>query len=96
GIFVEALRQVSFRLAPFDAREARAMIDEVPAFGRLVTKLYAGHDAAALLVPLLLRLSHLATDIGDAVEEIDVNPVILDPASGRAVIVDALITRRQT
>jgi acyl-CoA synthetase (NDP forming) len=96
GIFVEALRQVSFRLAPFDAREARAMIDEVPAFGRLVTKLYAGHDAAALLVPLLLRLSQLATEIGDAVEEIDINPAILDPASGTAVIVDALITRRQT
>ena len=96
GIFVEAIRQVSFRLAPFNAREARAMIDEVPAFGRLVTKLYAGHDAAALLVPLLLRLSQLATEIGDVVEEIDINPVILDPASGKAVIVDALITRRQT
>jgi hypothetical protein len=72
------------------------MIDEVPAFGRLVTKLYAGRDAAALLVPLLLRLSQLATEIGDAVEEIDINPAILDPASGTAVIVDALITRRQT
>ena len=95
GIFVEAIRQVSFRLAPFDAREARAMIDEVPAFGRLVTKLYGGRDAAALLVPLLLRLSQLATDVGDAVEEIDINPVILDPASGRTVIVDALIARRQ-
>jgi len=93
GIFVEAIRQVSFRLAPFDTREARAMIDEVPAFGRLVTKLYEGRDGAALLVPLLLRLSQLATDVGNAVDEIDINPVILDPAEGRAVIVDALITR---
>jgi len=96
GIFVEALRQVSFRLAPFDAREARAMIDEVSAFGRLMTKLHARHDAAAVLVPLLLRLSQLATEIGDAVEEIDINPAIVDPVSGSAVIVDALITCRQT
>ena len=72
------------------------MIDEVSAFGRLMTKLYARHDAAAVLVPLLLRLSQLATEIGDAVEEIDINPAIVDPVSGSAVIVDALITCRQT
>jgi succinyl-CoA synthetase beta subunit len=93
GIFVEALRQVSFRAAPVDEHEARAMIDEISAFGRIVLKLYAGTDGAALIVPLLVRLSQLAADIGDAIDEIDVNPVIVDPAAGKAVIVDALIVR---
>jgi len=95
GVFVEAVRQVSFRLAPLTERDARAMIEEVPAFGRLLAKLHPGGRAADLVVPLLMRLSELAIDVGGAVEEIDVNPVILDVAAGTAVIVDALIVPRR-
>ena len=91
GIFVEAIRQVSFRLAPITERDARAMIAEVPAFGRLLAKLYPGSGAESLVVPLLMRLSELATDVGHAIEDIDINPVILDAAAGTAVIVDALV-----
>ena len=95
GVFVEAIRQVSFRLAPLTERDARAMIAEVPAFGRLLAKLHPGHDADKLVIPLLMRLSALAVDVGHAVEEIDVNPVILDVARASAVIVDALVVRRR-
>lgn len=91
GVFVEAIRQVSFRMAPLAERDARAMIREVPAFGRLLGELHRGNVAEDLLVPLLMRLSDLAVDLSHAVEEIDINPVILDPAAGIAVIVDALI-----
>ncbi len=96
GVFVEAIRQVSLRLAPLAEREARAMIDEVPAFGRLLDKLNPGSGARDVVVALLLRLSDLAVDVGDAVEEIDINPVMLDAAAGTAVIVDALIVRQRT
>jgi acetate---CoA ligase (ADP-forming) len=91
GIFVEALRQVSLRLAPISEADARAMIAEVPAFGRLLEKLHPGSRATDVVADLLLRLSAVAADIGDAVEDIDINPVILDPAAGTATIVDALI-----
>ena len=91
GIFVEALRQVSMRLAPFDEREARSMIAEIPAFGRIFEKLYPGKNPETLVLPLLLKLSELAVEIGGDIEDIDINPVILDPASDRATIVDALI-----
>lgn len=91
GIFVEAIQQVALRMAPIAEGEAKAMIAEVPAFGRLLAKLHPGSDAEALVVPLLLRLSELAVDLGGAVDEIDINPVILDPVAGKAVIVDALI-----
>ena len=91
GIFVEAIRQVSMRLAPFNEREARSMIAEIPAFGRLFEKLYPGKKPEALVLPLLLKLSDLALEIGDDIEDIDINPVILDPALDRATIVDALI-----
>jgi acyl-CoA synthetase (NDP forming) len=95
GVLVEALRQVSFRLAPFAEREARAMIGEVSAFGRLLAKLHPGSGAVDLVVQLLMCLSALAAGIGHAVDEIDVNPVILDAAAGTAVIVDALIVPRR-
>jgi len=80
-----------FCMAPLAERDAREMIREVPAFGRLLGKLHRGSVAEDLLVPLLMRLSDLAVDLSHAVEEIDINPVILDPAAGMAVIVDALI-----
>ena len=91
GVFVEAIRQVSLRMAPLTEREARAMIAEVPAFGRLLEKLHPGSGAGNVVVPLLMRLSDRAMDDGDAVEDIDINPVIIDAAAGTAVIVDALI-----
>lgn len=96
GVFVEAIRQVSFRMAPLTARDAREMIKEVPACGRLLERLHPGSVAESVLVPLLTRLSELAIDIGHAVEEIDINPVIIDPATGEAVIVDALIVPLST
>jgi acyl-CoA synthetase (NDP forming) len=99
GIFVEAIRQTSLRLAPITESDVKAMIREVPAFGRLIEKFHKNSSIEKLVVELLLRLSDLAADIGDAVEEIDINPVILDPgsekAAGKATVVDALIVSRK-
>jgi acetate---CoA ligase (ADP-forming) len=99
GIFVEAIRQTSLRLAPISERDAMDMMREVPAFGRLIEKFHKNSNTEKLVVELLMRLSELAADIGDAVEEIDINPVILDPGSeksaGKATVVDALIVSRK-
>lgn len=57
GIFVEAIRQVSLRLAPLTERDAREMIAEVPAFGRLIEKLHPGSDAETVVTGLLLNRS---------------------------------------
>lgn len=94
GIFVEAIRQVALRLAPLTERDAREMIAEVPAFGRLLEKLHPGSAAQDVVARLLLTLSDLALDIGADIDEIDINPVILDAPAGRATIVDALIVPR--
>ena len=91
GVFTEVLQQVALRRAPLAERDARDMIAEVEAFGRLCAKLHPGADAARLVVPLLMQLSRAALDLADAVGDIDVNPVILDPAAGTAVIVDAMM-----
>jgi acyl-CoA synthetase (NDP forming) len=93
GILVEAIRQVALRVAPLGVDDARAMIAELPALQRMAEKLQPGFDAAAMLVPLLLRLSDLALELGDRVAAIDINPLLLDPVAGTAVAVDALIER---
>lgn len=103
GILVEAIGQIALRQAPLGESEARAMIAEVPAFARIVEKMHPGSDIVQTVVALLTRLAVLATDVGHAIDDIDINPVILDAVAGTAVIVDALIvpnrdpshTRRQ-
>jgi len=43
---------------------------------------------------MLLRLSQLAVELADDIAELDLNPVIVDAATMRATIVDALIIAR--
>jgi acyl-CoA synthetase (NDP forming) len=83
GILVEALDDVVFRAAPFDAGEAGAMIDEVR--GRRLFEAVRGRPAVnrASLVDLLVRVSELAADRAE-VAELDLNPVILS-ARGAAI-----------
>ncbi|MFI4987196.1 MAG: acetate--CoA ligase family protein [Alphaproteobacteria bacterium] len=95
GVLVEAIRAFSLRVAPLSEGEARGMIEDVPALRRILEKCCeGGFDAASLVAPLLLRLSDLVAELEDEIEEIDLNPVILDPRSSRAVVVDALVVRR--
>ena len=94
GIFVEAIRQVSMRLAPITESCARQMVAEVPALSAMLGRVANGYDPTPLLAPLLVRLSNLATEIGDEIEEVDLNPIMLDCAANKAVAADALIIRR--
>ena len=95
GVLVEALRQVSLRLVPIGEADAREMIEDVPVLKAILEKQGGAKDAVATLVRLLLRLSELAVELDDEIEELDLNPVILEPASARATVVDALIVRRK-
>jgi acetyltransferase len=74
GIYVEALRDVAFRVAPFDRRDAREMIGEIRAYSLL--RGVRGEPSADLeaLVEALLRLSQLVVDFPDIVE-FDINPL---------------------
>lgn len=83
GIFVEALNDVAFRLAPLDELDAEAMIHEVRA--HRVFDGVRGRPPCDLvsLVDLLIRISELAADRPEVVE-LDLNPVFL-LARGAAV-----------
>jgi acetyltransferase len=89
GIFVEALRDVSFRIAPLSRTDAEEMIDEIA--GHRVLRGVRGRPAAdrAAIVDALLRVSRLVTDHRDEIAELDVNPLVVFSKGAKAV--DALI-----
>jgi acetyl-CoA synthetase len=92
GILVELLRDSATALAPVGAAEAHAMLDRLR--GAKLLDGFRGlppvdRDA---LVAVIRRVSELAADQADRIEEIDVNPLIC--AGPRITAVDALIVRR--
>ena len=92
GIFVEALKDVTFRAAPFDEAEARAMIESVAAFP-LLTGL-RGQPPADLdaLAAALSRLSLFAAANADTIESLDLNPFLVRPDG--ALALDAVLVPR--
>jgi succinyl-CoA synthetase beta subunit len=94
GVFTEALHQVAVRLAPIAEAEARAMVAAVPAVAAMIAARGGDRQAVETLVGLLLRLSELAVELEDDIEELDLNPLIVDAAAAQATVVDALIVAR--
>ena len=87
GIYVELLKDVAFRVAPFSRAETLAMIGETHA-GKLLAGLRgqppADIDAVAEVIE---RVARLALD-QPRIQEIDVNPLVVYPAGQGALAVD--------
>jgi hypothetical protein len=94
GIHAELLRDVRCALPPFDAAAARRIVDGL----RLRPLLDGRRGSAAVDIDAYCtaaaQLSALAVAIGDAIEEIDVNPIIVHPQGCMGV--DALVRPRAT
>ena len=89
GIYVEVMRDITFRVPPVDAPTARAMLGELR--GYKILEGVRGMPPADIeaLVDCIVRLSWLAADHGDTISELDVNPLTMLPAGAKAV--DALL-----
>ena len=76
GIYVEALRDVVYRLAPFDRRVAREMIGEIR--GHNLLRGVRGERPSDLetVAEALLRLAQLVMDFPEIVE-FDINPLVV-------------------
>lgn len=96
GVFVEAFKDVAFRIAPFGVAEARAMINEVK--GRILLTGLRGQPPADedALADAVSRLSVYAARHADAIESIDINPFVVLPRGAGAMALDALIVPRLT
>ena len=88
GIFVEAFRDVVFRIAPIDERQACRMLDLLRGSAALgAIRGHAPVDRAAL-AGVLQRLSQLALDFPEIIE-LDINPLIAHPRG--VIAVDARV-----
>ena len=89
GVFVEVLKDVTFRVAPFGPEEAHRMIDEIR--GRAVLDGARGAPPADIdaLANAISTLSIFAAENSDTIQTIDINPFLALPKG--AVAVDALI-----
>lgn len=91
GVLVEVLKDVVFRIAPFDRTEAMAMIDQIR--GRAILSGVRGAPPADVdaLADLLVSLSTFAAAHRGDVETIDLNPVVMLPKGQGVVALDALV-----
>lgn len=88
GIYTEALKDVSFRVAPLERIDAEEMLDEVRAAQLLGS--VRGQPAADRLAlgDLLIALGKIGLE-KEEIAEIDLNPVLLDGSN--PVAADALV-----
>jgi len=93
GIFVEALKDVSFRIAPVSPGDARDMIDEIK--GAALLKGVRGKPPVDVdaIADVILRVSDLVTDYRELIEELDINPLIVYPKGVKAA--DAMLVVRK-
>lgn len=92
GIFTEVFRDVSFRVAPIDVREALEMIEELRA-----SSIFNGYRGIPpvnkhALADILVKVSRLIIE-NPWIDSMDLNPVIAYP--DKAVVVDARIIVRR-
>jgi acyl-CoA synthetase (NDP forming) len=91
GVFTEIYRDRALRLSPVDLATAHEMISEVR--GLMPLAGYRGLPAGdlAALAQAIVSLSRLAEMDGPAIQEAEINPLIVRPAGHGVVAVDALM-----
>ena len=95
GIYVEALKDVAFRVAPFSREEAGEMIREIRSYPLLEGvrgQPPADHEA---MVDALMKISQLVTDFPEIVE-LDINPLIVFDEGQGAIAIDMRLVLSST
>jgi acetyl coenzyme A synthetase (ADP forming)-like protein len=87
GIYVETLKDVTFRTAPFSPQEAEAMLGEIRAHALLDGVRGQPSADKAAMVDTLLRVGQLVQDFPEIVE-LDINPLVVYPQGQGAVAID--------
>jgi len=89
GTGVEIYQDTAVRMAPIDAKDVRAMVDRLK--GAALIKGHRGDSGVDIgaLTDLMLKFSDLVMALKDAIDAIDLNPVMC--TGHRCVIADARI-----
>ena len=87
GIYVETLKDVTFRVAPFSRQEAQAMLEEIKAYALLDGVRGNPPVDKEAIVDTILRMGQLVQDFPEIVE-FDINPLIVFSKGSGAVAID--------
>ncbi|MEA3326461.1 MAG: acetate--CoA ligase family protein [Chloroflexota bacterium] len=95
GIFVEVLKDVTFRVAPISEKEASLMLDGIRG-ARILdgTRGEAPRDKKAL-ASVLAKYAFMVTDLADEISESDANPVLVYEEGKGVKVVDARIILKE-
>lgn len=87
GIYVEALKDVTFRIAPFTRLDAEAMLTEIRS--KALLEGVRGNPAVdkEALINTLMRMGQLVQDFPE-IAELDINPLIVYPEGQGALAID--------
>jgi acetyltransferase len=88
GIYVEVLKDVSFRIAPLSSEDAHDMIRETKSFPLLRGVRGEAEADIEAIEHSLLVLSHMATDFPQIIEA-DINPLLVSKRGEGVVAIDA-------
>ena len=91
GIFVEILKDVTFRIIPIEEKDAWAMMKNIKGYPILAGARGEPPADMKALVDMMLKVSELVDDLKDYIKEMDLNPVFVYNEGEGAVIVDARI-----
>ena len=87
GIYVEALKDVTFRIAPFTRLDAEAMLTEIRSKALLEGVRGNPPVDKEALINTLLRMGQLVQDFPE-IAELDINPLIVYPEGQGALAID--------
>lgn len=87
GIYVEILKDVTFRIAPFAVQSAEKMLSEIRARALLDGVRGKPPVDKAAIVDTLLRIGQLVQDFPEIVE-LDINPLMVYPQGMGAIAID--------
>ena len=93
GVFVEALKDVTFRIAPLTDLDAKDMVKSVKAYKLLQGARGTKPAQMEQIEETLLRLSQLVNDF-KFIDELDINPLLISEKTGEGIAVDGRIKVR--
>ncbi len=93
GVYVEMLKDVSFRLAPLSEADASRMVREIRSFPLLEGGRGLEPSDITALEKLLIKVSQMAQELPEIIE-MDLNPVIVYPEGKGVKVVDARIKKQ--
>ena len=87
GIYVEVLKDVTFRVAPFTRLDAEAMLDEIRSKALLEGVRGKPPVDKEAIIDTLLRMGQLVQEFPE-IAEFDINPLIVYPRDQGAIAID--------